>query len=51
MPTLAYRTEQGAGGQDVNTGATIVAPYVVWDRDAVAVTADQAIAASVSNVP
>jgi hypothetical protein len=45
MSTLAYRIEQLTVGQDQKTGASIVAPHVVWSEDVVAITADQAVAA------
>jgi putative DNA primase/helicase len=46
MPTLAYRIEQVVVGQDPDTHDIIAAPHVVWAQEAVAITADQAVAAS-----
>jgi hypothetical protein len=44
MPTLAYRVEEIVVGQDPTTGSTIAAPHVVWDREAVEISADEAVA-------
>jgi putative DNA primase/helicase len=43
MPTLAYRKEAITLGQDEQR-ESIVAPRVAWDKDAVKLTADQAVA-------
>jgi hypothetical protein len=45
MPTLAYRVQTLTVGQDPQTGESIVSPYLVWESDPVAITADQAVAA------
>jgi hypothetical protein len=46
MPALAYRMEQRIVGNDPKTSQPIVASNVVWERDPVEITADQAIAAT-----
>jgi hypothetical protein len=44
MPTLAYRLAQIPVGDDHRDGRTIIGSHVVWERDPVNVTADQALA-------
>jgi hypothetical protein len=46
MPTLAYRLEQLTVDQDHRDGKDIVASRVAWERDTVAMSADQALAAT-----
>jgi putative DNA primase/helicase len=46
MPTLAYRLAQIAVGDDHRDGRTIIGSHVVWERDPVIITADQALAAA-----
>jgi putative DNA primase/helicase len=45
MPTLAFRIAEFIG-QDPNTRNTIAAPHVVWEKDAVNITADEAVRAA-----
>jgi hypothetical protein len=45
MPTLAFRITEAIIGQDDNR-TNIAAPHVVWDKDAVDITADQAVQAA-----
>jgi hypothetical protein len=45
MATLAYRVEVLTVGQDPANGKSITAPYVVWDKGIVDISADAAIAA------
>ena len=42
--TLAYTIGSVSVGQDPNTKETILAPRVIWDKDAVDITADEAVA-------
>jgi hypothetical protein len=46
MPTLAYRFGETIVGQDLQTGETIAAPRVIWDQEAVNISADEALAAA-----
>ncbi|SHL14938.1 AAA family ATPase [Bradyrhizobium lablabi] len=46
MPTLAFRIAETIIGQDPNTRNTIAAPRVVWDKDTVNITADEAVRAA-----
>ena len=46
MPTLAYRLAQIEVGKDPRDGRVILGSYVVWEKDFVDVTADQALAAA-----
>jgi hypothetical protein len=48
-PTLAYRVVEAIIGQDADTHTNIAAPHVVWDKEAVNITADQAVQAASSN--
>jgi putative DNA primase/helicase len=47
MPTLAYRIVDTIIDQDSATGDAIHAPHVVWAEEAVDITADAAVAASI----
>jgi putative DNA primase/helicase len=44
MPTLAYRFEQLTVGE--HDGNPVVASHVVWDKDSVPISADEAVAAA-----
>jgi DNA polymerase len=46
VPTLAYRIEEVSIGWDAKRECEIKAPRIVWDREPVDVTADEAIAAN-----
>jgi putative DNA primase/helicase len=46
MPTLAYKVQTIVVGQDPETRENIVPPYVVWSKEPVRITSDQAVAAS-----
>jgi hypothetical protein len=46
MPTLAYRIEEIVVGQDPETGDNIAAPHVVWDKEPVDISADEAVVAA-----
>jgi putative DNA primase/helicase len=46
MPTLAYRVVERIVGQDPDTRGNIAAPHVVWEKEAVNMTADEAVAAA-----
>jgi hypothetical protein len=46
MPTLAYRLAQIAVADDHRDGRPIIGSYVVWERDSIDLTADQALAAA-----
>jgi putative DNA primase/helicase len=46
MPTLAYRLAQIKVGEDHRDRRDILGSYVVWEKDFVDVTADQALAAA-----
>jgi putative DNA primase/helicase len=45
MPTLAFRVAEVTVGQDDERNS-ITAPHVVWDKDAVNITADEAVQAA-----
>jgi hypothetical protein len=49
MPTLAYRIAEIVVGQDPETFATIAAPRILWDAEAVDLNADQALAAVIQS--
>jgi hypothetical protein len=46
MPTLAYRLAQIVVADDHRDGRPIIGSYVVWERDPIDLTADQALAAA-----
>jgi hypothetical protein len=46
MPTLAYRVSALVVGQDEASGEIIDAPHVVWEKDPVDITADEAVGIS-----
>lgn len=46
MPTLAYRITEVIVGQDADTNTNIAAPRVVWEKDVVNITADEAVRAA-----
>jgi AAA domain/Bifunctional DNA primase/polymerase, N-terminal len=46
MPTLAFRVTEIIVGQDEDTRMSISAPRVVWEKDAVNITADEAVHAA-----
>jgi RecA-family ATPase len=43
MPTLAYQVVAAIIGQDEESQLPITAPHVVWDKDSVDITADEAV--------
>lgn len=45
MPTLAFRKDVLVVGRDLENGANIEAPHIKWEKDPVALTADQAVSA------
>ena len=45
MPTLAYRVE-GKSFEDPATNVDIITPRVIWDRDTVNISADEAVGAA-----
>jgi putative DNA primase/helicase len=46
MPTLAYRMAPSTVGLDPTTGNPIISSHVVWEKEPVQLTADQALAAT-----
>jgi putative DNA primase/helicase len=46
MPTLAFQVVAMTIGQDEDTRLPITAPHVVWENDAVDITADEAVRAA-----
>jgi putative DNA primase/helicase len=46
MPTLAYRVVEATIGQDEESRLPITAPHVVWEKDSVDITADEAVRAA-----
>jgi putative DNA primase/helicase len=46
MPTLAFRVVEATVGQDEVSRLPITAPHVVWEKDAVDITADEAVRAA-----
>jgi len=50
MPTLAYRVVASTIGQDEETQLPITAPHVVWEKDAVDITADEAVRAAAAGM-
>jgi putative DNA primase/helicase len=46
MPTLAFRISVLVVGHDEQTGELIDAPYVVWEKESVDITADEAVGMS-----
>jgi putative DNA primase/helicase len=46
MPTLAYRVAEIVVGRDDDTHTNIAAPHVVWEKDPVNITANEAVQAA-----
>jgi hypothetical protein len=46
MPSLAFRITEATIGQDPDTHTNLAAPHVVWEKDAVNITADEAVQAA-----
>jgi AAA domain/Toprim-like len=46
MPTLAYTQGVITVGQDRQTGKSIVAPHIVWEKESVNISADAAVSAA-----
>jgi putative DNA primase/helicase len=49
MPTLAYRVVEATIGHDEYTRLPITAPHVVWEADAVDISADEAVRQASAN--